>query len=461
MCAGMPLWMPSFKASGRAPSSTTWTVTSWSLRKTSRSVMRNSARAGAAKASANAAATRWLGNHRARIRRTGNYSVANARHAWQMRDGGLSETGLDRGETGCRDEALAPSGLAGGRVGGGRRGHRHRSPPLEPNRALDREHQLEIQGVTAVARDDVRTEGPAEQRQIAQKVQDLVADELVAVAQAVQGAAVAEHDRVVKRTAAGQAVLAHQPEVPEEAVRPCRRELLDARPLGGRPREALRPDRRMVVVQAVADPERVRRHDMDPPPGAAHSERTRKRQHASPRRLLQAARGREHRHEGLRAPVQRGNLGAVHVDLDVVDAKPGRRRHQVLDGLNARALHTEGRRVVGVDNALGPGRDPLARRAQVEHHARVHGCGGNGDAGDLARMQADSLDAHWLSNGVLAHRPIRKLATGVPWDTRTATIGLLRALVGFRRAGVVQMTRVCRAHVSDARHQMSTMTRTS
>src|SRR5262249_59295769 len=114
-----------------------------------------------------------------------------------------------------------------------------------------------------------------------------------------------------------------------------------------------------------------------------------------------------------------------------------------------------------VDNAFGPGRNPLARRAHLEHHARVHGGGGDGDTGDLARMQADSLDAHRLSNGVLAHRPIRKSATGVPWDTRTATIGLLRALVGFRRAAVVQMTRGCRPHVSDARHQMSTMTRTS
>src|SRR5207245_10726556 len=39
----MPPWIPSWNASGTAPSNTTCTVTSWSLRKTSRSLMRSSA----------------------------------------------------------------------------------------------------------------------------------------------------------------------------------------------------------------------------------------------------------------------------------------------------------------------------------------------------------------------------------------------------------------------------------
>src|SRR5881296_2765292 len=177
------------------------------------------------------------------------------------------ESSLDRDETGRRDEALALRGLPGRLLARRRRGGR-RGPALEPRRALNCEHQLEVEGVAAVARDNVRAKGPAEQRQIAEQVQDLVADELVAVAQPVQRAAIAEHDRVVERAAARQAVLPHEPEVAEEAVRPGRGELLDERPLTRRPGEDLRPDRRMVAVQRVTDPERVRRHNLNPPPGA-------------------------------------------------------------------------------------------------------------------------------------------------------------------------------------------------
>ena len=249
----------------------------------------------------------------------------------------------------------------------------------------------------------MRADGPAEERQIAEQIQDLVADELVAVAEPVQRAAIAEHDRVVERAPARQTVLPHEPEVAEEAVRPGRGELLDERPLARRPGEDLRPDRRVVVVQRVADPQRVRRHDVNPPPGAAHSKRARKRQHPAARGLLLAARERQQRHEGLRAAVERGDLGPVHLDLDVVDAEPGRRRHEVLDGLDARRVQAQGRRVVRVDDALGPCRNPLAGCAHLEHDACIRRRGGDGDTGDLARVQADSFDTDRLSNGVLTH----------------------------------------------------------
>src|SRR5262245_66368828 len=65
------------------------------LFRSSRSLMRNSARAGAAIASASAAATRWLGNHRARIRRTAHYSVVVRTHR-RRRDGQI-------GRASCRE----------------------------------------------------------------------------------------------------------------------------------------------------------------------------------------------------------------------------------------------------------------------------------------------------------------------------------------------------------------------
>src|SRR5215470_11617587 len=414
MCAGMPLWMPSFKASGRAPSSTTWTVTSWSLRKTSRSLMRSSASAGAATESASAAATIWLWNRRARIRRTGHYSVANARQPWQIRDGVRLVRALDRGETGRRHEGC---GLVACRRGDGRSGS-----PVQPDSPLDREDQLEVEGVAAVACDHVRAKLPAEQRQIAEQIQNLVANELVLVAEAVQRAAVAEHDGVIERSAARQAVLPHETKISEEAVGAGRGVLLDERPLRRRPRKHLRPDRRVVVVERVADAERVRRHEVNPPSGAPDAERTRKREHPASRRLLQATREREQAHEGLRASVEGGDLRPVHLDLEVVDPETEGRRHEVLDRLNAGRIHPQGGRVMGVHDALRPGRDPFPRRAHLEHDARVGGCRGRGHPGDFARVKADALDADWLSNGVLAHRPNRKLATRVPHDDEAATI---------------------------------------
>src|SRR3989475_3927597 len=99
----------------------------------------------------------------------------------------------------------------GGEAGGGdprqdAEGGTH-GPPREAEGVLDRTHELDVEGVAPVARDDVREDRAAEEREVADEVEDLVADELVAVALAVEGAAVREHDRVVARAAARGAVL--------------------------------------------------------------------------------------------------------------------------------------------------------------------------------------------------------------------------------------------------------------
>src|SRR5712692_6550956 len=105
---------------------------------------------------------------------------------------------------------------------------------LETERALDRHHQLEVDRVAGVARDDVTDERPAEQGEIADEVEHLVANELVAVPEAVQ-----------------------------EAVRASRGKVLDEHPLRRRAGERLGADGGMVVVQGVTDPEHVGRHDLN------------------------------------------------------------------------------------------------------------------------------------------------------------------------------------------------------
>src|SRR2546428_13129553 len=52
-----------------------------------------------------------------------------------------------------------------------------RGPPLDAQGALDRQPELDVERVAPVARDDVREDRAAEERQVADEVEDLVADE--------------------------------------------------------------------------------------------------------------------------------------------------------------------------------------------------------------------------------------------------------------------------------------------
>ena len=96
---------------------------------------------------------------------------------------------------------------------------------------VDGPGELDVQRVTGLPRVDAAVQGPAEQRQVADEVQDLVADELVAEPQGPgHDAAVVENDRVVEAAAPRQAAgaqgfdLAGEPE--GARGRDARRELL-------------------------------------------------------------------------------------------------------------------------------------------------------------------------------------------------------------------------------------------
>src|SRR2546429_4499674 len=171
-----------------------------------------------------------------------------------------------------------------------------RGPPLDAQGALDRQPELDVERVAPVARDDVREDRTAEERQVADEVEDLVPDELVAVAQAVERAAVREHDRVVERAAAREAVLPHEPEVLEEPVGARRGDVLDEGALrGGGPGQDPRGDGRVIRIARVADAERWRGEDVDPAPVAPDAGRVGQRERPSARRLLIPSGGGEQR----------------------------------------------------------------------------------------------------------------------------------------------------------------------
>ena len=85
-----------------------------------------------------------------------------------------------------------------------------------------------MQRVTAAVGDDVADDRVADQGQVADRVEDLVADELVLEAErVVQHAGLADHDGVVERAAEREALLAQRLDFLEERERARRGNLVD------------------------------------------------------------------------------------------------------------------------------------------------------------------------------------------------------------------------------------------
>ena len=128
-----------------------------------------------------------------------------------------------------------------------------------------RDGERRVQRVAAAVRDEMADHREADERQIADDVEDLVADELVLEAQrVVQHAGLSEHDRVVERAAERQAALPQHLDFLQEAKRAGRRNLLDERLFRDLHRPRLMPDERVIEADAVGDLEVVGRIERDP-----------------------------------------------------------------------------------------------------------------------------------------------------------------------------------------------------
>ena len=92
------------------------------------------------------------------------------------------------GEAGGGDESLVLDRDRNDPHGGGGR------PALEAERPLDGHHQLVVERVAGVACDDVAVDRATEEREVADEVEDLVADELVAIAESVERPALADDE---------------------------------------------------------------------------------------------------------------------------------------------------------------------------------------------------------------------------------------------------------------------------
>lgn len=111
---------------------------------------------------------------------------------------------------------------------------------------------------------------------------------------------------------------------------------------------------------------------------------------AAGRRLLTGrARVPQHLAPACRAAVERGGLRALHLDLEVVDAKRGHRRQQVLDGADDRDAAREHRLPLHARDVVHYAGDlrPVVEIDAAEQEARVRIRGPQGRPHGLAGVQ--------------------------------------------------------------------------
>src|SRR6267378_6681962 len=102
-------------------------------------------------------------------------------------------------------------------------------------------HQLLVECVPRLHRGELADDGHPDQRQVAERVEDLVADELVRKAEpfGIEDVEVVHHHRILERAAAGEARLVEALDVALEAKRPRPGDVLLERPLVDLEPEAL------------------------------------------------------------------------------------------------------------------------------------------------------------------------------------------------------------------------------
>src|SRR5215212_7705623 len=106
-----------------------------------------------------------------------------------------------------------------------------------------------VERVAGAMSDKMADDRVAHEREVADSIEDLVADELVLEAErVVEDAGLAEDDGVVERAAERQAVLSQHLDILEERKRARRRKFLDERLFGDAQRARLMPQQRMVVA---------------------------------------------------------------------------------------------------------------------------------------------------------------------------------------------------------------------
>ncbi|SPA45666.1 conserved hypothetical protein [Cupriavidus taiwanensis] len=270
-----------------------------------------------------------------------------------------------------------------------------------------RAQQLVVQAMAGFVRHIGADQRMAHHVQVADRIQDLVAHELVAVAQflVVEHAVLVQHDRVVQAAAARQAHFAQGLDLVRKAEGAGAGNLAHVAGVGEIDREGLAGlvDRRVAEVDGERQLEAEERLQPRQLVAFAHFHRLLHADEGLGRILLLDASRLQQEHERRRAAVHDRDFLGVDVDIEIVDAQAGAGGHQVLDGGNARASLLQHR-----------------RQARV-----ADGRSGHGNLDGLGQVDASEDDA-----GTRRRRTQRQrdLAAGVQADANGLHKGFDRAL---------------------------------
>src|SRR5678815_2846636 len=221
--------------------------------------------------------------------------------------------------------------------------------------------QFIVQLVPGFVAEERTNQAVTEQIQVADRVEDLVLDELVLVTQAVfvEHAVIVEDDRVVHRTAQREILFAQHFDVAHEAERARAADFLDERGrrevdlgAGSAPGE-----NRVVEVDRETDLEAVERLEPRPLVAVADDDRLLDAHEALRSGLFLDSGRLQQEHERTCAAIHDRHFGRRKIHVCVVDAQAGERREQVLDRGDADAILDQGGRQPGIADILAAGTD--------------------------------------------------------------------------------------------------------
>ena len=179
--------------------------------------------------------------------------------------------------------------------------------------------------------DDVALDRVADEGEVADHVENLVADELVLEPQRVEDAGLPEHDRVLERAAERQALLAQHLDFLQEAERPRRRDLVHERLLIHVHRLLLVTEERVVEADRVGDAEAIGREERDALVALLNLDLTKDLDRLARHTEVLHARVLNQVDPGGGAAVHDRHFGVIELDERVVDPQGAQGREQVLD----------------------------------------------------------------------------------------------------------------------------------
>src|SRR5947207_5310171 len=204
-----------------------------------------------------------------------------------------------------------------------------------------------MERMPGLRRGDLADDGTADEREVAEEVEDLVADELVAEAEvAADHSFVVEHDAVLDRAAARETGGAHLLDVAQETERTGRGNLLEEAVVIEVELQRLPSDHGMAEIDLVLENQAICRGNADAFVAFDDLDRLLDLEDRDLRAEGADAGCVDEVHERERAAVDDRDFGTIDLDVDVGDAAGHDRRQEMLDGADRDVVLTDGGRVV-------------------------------------------------------------------------------------------------------------------